>query len=290
MFFRPSPRPSISHFIWSPALNQVPFRTILSSSIPQALCITPAKTAGSSHRKNILESSINFYGSMPSLRPFHPALLMDISEFGFNGIVLSGCTCGSGWFNIFCSNPHEQDGSTHSRRGVVDLEKRGPRVGHHDMPQAVAYTDSAKPLEEISVFPESTVKYSNPGSSPQGTTYIHSAEPSEETSGFPESKVMSLSQAHRNMEWKNCALGWRKSFAGRNSTVLSDLHKSNRIPIWRKKESGRSDPTGCVNTPRSHQKSRLQDQSWAEVATTPPYPNFCNVSITVAKWETERFE
>ncbi|KAH8828723.1 WD40-repeat-containing domain protein [Flagelloscypha sp. PMI_526] len=68
----------------------------------------------------------------PSLRPFHPTLLMEISESGFNGIDLSGCIFGNGWFNMFGVDPERDDTSSHLMRPVVDLKKRGLWTGNDE--------------------------------------------------------------------------------------------------------------------------------------------------------------
>ncbi|KAH8822112.1 mycorrhiza-induced NACHT/WD-repeat protein [Flagelloscypha sp. PMI_526] len=108
----------------------------------------------------------------PSLRPFHPLLLMELSEFGFNRIDLSSCTFGKGWFNIYCPNPHWYDSSTHARRRVVDSKERELRDEHHGMPQAAEYSHGTEPVEYISGFSENTVKYPHSDSLKQRMTRL----------------------------------------------------------------------------------------------------------------------
>ncbi|KAH8828883.1 hypothetical protein DL96DRAFT_1554550 [Flagelloscypha sp. PMI_526] len=78
---------------------------------------------------------------------------MEISESGFNAIDLSGCIFGNGWFNIFGVDPERHDTSTHYRRPVVDLKKRGLCSANDEQPQTTFRTVKDSALQLTKKFP-----------------------------------------------------------------------------------------------------------------------------------------
>ncbi|KAH8795976.1 WD40-repeat-containing domain protein [Flagelloscypha sp. PMI_526] len=104
----------------------------------------------------------------PSLRPFYPALLMEISDSGFNRIDLSGCTFGNGWFNISGEGHEQLDTSARFMRPTFDPKKQGLRSGNVEQNQtmirAIEGSVSGTGNEELHPTPPHTVEDSLSGS------------------------------------------------------------------------------------------------------------------------------